>query len=121
MSPFLWMDFVPSSLLQTDKLRAGSGILSCKKEFLILFSPQPKKGPDFTHNAHPDFRLRQTRGLLIMWTVFIQEELANMTELTDGEKNLMLLVCLNEEIKESENTEFWELNTTERLPSLSSQ
>lgn len=87
-----------------------------KKEFL-----KPKKGPDFTHNAHPDFRLRQTRGLLIMWTVFIQEELANMTELTDGEKNLMLLVCLNEEIKESENTEFGELYTTERLPSLSSK
>lgn len=56
-----------------------------------------------------------------MWTVFIQEELANMTELTDGEKNLMLLVCLNEEIKESENTEFRKVNTTERLPSLSSQ
>lgn len=56
-----------------------------------------------------------------MWTVFIQEELANTAELTDGEKNLMLLVCLNEEIRESENTEFGELNTTERLPSLSSQ
>lgn len=41
-----------------------------------------------------------------MWTVFIQEETANTTELTDGEKNLMLLVCLNGEIKESENTEF---------------
>ena len=54
-----------------------------------------------------------------MWTVFIQGELANMTELTDGEKNLMLLVCLNEEITASENTEFRELNTTERLPSLS--
>lgn len=75
-------------------------------------------GPDFTHNAHPDVRLRQTKGLLITRTVFIQEELA---KLTDGEKNLMLLVCLNEEIKESENTEFRELNTTERLPSLSSQ
>lgn len=49
-----------------------------------------------------------------MWTVFIEWELANKTELTDGEKNLMLLVCLNEEIKESENTEFRELNTTER-------
>lgn len=91
-----------------------------KKEFLNFLS-KPKKGPDFTHNAHPDFRLRQTRGLLIMWTVLIQEELANMTELTDGEKNLMLLVCLDEKIKESENTEFGELNTTERLPSLSSQ
>lgn len=56
-----------------------------------------------------------------MWTVLIQGELANMTELTDGEKNLMLLVCLNGEIKESENTEFRELNTTERLPSLSCQ
>ena len=53
-----------------------------------------------------------------MWTVLIQE-LANMIELTDGEKNLTLLVCLNEEIKESENTEFRELNTTERTPSLS--
>ena len=48
-----------------------------------------------------------------MWTVLIQGELANMTELTDGEKNLMLLVCLNGEIKESENTEFRELNTRE--------
>ena len=82
---------------------------------------KPKNGPDFTHNARPDFRRRQTRGLLIMWTVLIQGELANMTELTDGEKNLMLLVCLNGEIKESENTEFRELNTTERLPSLSCQ
>lgn len=84
-----------------------------KKEFLYFFS-KPKKHPDFTHNAQPDFRLRQTRGLLIMWTVFIQGELANTAELTDGEKNLTLLVCLNEEIKESENTEFGELNTTER-------
>ena len=49
-----------------------------------------------------------------MWTVFIQEELANMTELADWEKNLMLLVCLNEEIKESENIEFEKVNTTER-------
>lgn len=50
--------------------------------------------------------LDKTRGLLIMWTALIQEELANTTELTDGEKNLMLLVCLNGEIKERENTEF---------------
>lgn len=56
-----------------------------------------------------------------MWTVFIQEKLANMSELTDGGKNLTLLVCLNEEIKESENTDFNEVNTTKRLPSLSSQ
>lgn len=38
-----------------------------------------------------------------MWTVLIQGELANMIELSHGEKNLMVLVCLNEEIKESEN------------------
>lgn len=83
---------------------------------------KPKKGPDFTDNAYPDFRLGQTRGLLIMWTVFIQEKLANTSELTDMEKkNLTLLVCLSKEIKESENTDFNEVNTTERLPSLSMQ
>lgn len=37
-----------------------------------------------------------------MWIVLIQEERANMTELTDGEKHLMLLVCLRDKIKENE-------------------
>ncbi len=37
-----------------------------------LFSLSREKGPDFAHNARPDFRRRQTRGLLKMWTVFIQ-------------------------------------------------
>lgn len=82
-----------------------------KKEFPC--SSMPKKGPDFTQSTHLDFELNETRGLLIMWTAFIQEELANMTELTDREKNPMLLVCLKDEIKESENTEFSEINTTE--------
>lgn len=35
-----------------------------------------------------------------MWTVLMEGELANTLELTDGGKNLMLLVCLNGEIKE---------------------
>lgn len=48
-----------------------------------------------------------------MWTAFIQKELANMTELSDWEKNPMLLVCLKDKIKESENTKFGEINTTE--------
>lgn len=60
---------------------------------------------------------RWTKGLLIIWTVLIGE-LANMLELSDGEKNLKLLVCLNEEIKRRENTEFRESNTNGRTPSL---
>lgn len=89
-----------------------------KRNFFAL--SKAKTGPDFTDDAYPDFKLGQTRGLLIMWTVFIQEKLANTSEPTDvAKKNLTLLVCLNKEIKESENTDFNEVNTTERLPSLS--
>lgn len=39
-----------------------------------------------------------------MWTVLMEGELANTLELTDGGMNLMLLVCLNEEIKDRERT-----------------
>lgn len=37
-----------------------------------------------------------------MWTVLMEGELANTLELMDGGKHLMLLVCLNEEIREKE-------------------
>lgn len=42
-----------------------------------------------------------------------------MTELTDGEKNLTLLVCWKDEIKGSEKAGFGEVNTAETLPCLS--
>lgn len=57
----------------------------------------------------------------MMWTVSMRGELANITELTDGEKNLILLVCLKDEIKESENTEYREVNSSETMPCLSCQ
>lgn len=90
--------------LQTNKLICSTAfhLAEKKKNEFPCFS-MPKKGPDFTQSTHLDFELNETRGLLIMWTAFIQEELANMTELTDREKNPMLLVCLKDEIKESEN------------------
>lgn len=52
-----------------------------------------------------------------MWTVLMEGELANTLELTDGGKNLMLLVCLNGEIKERERRrDLGDLNTTEEAP-----
>lgn len=46
-----------------------------------------------------------------MWTVLMEGELANTLELADGGKNLMLLVCLNEEIKDRERETTWNLGT----------
>lgn len=48
-----------------------------------------------------------------MWTVLMEGELANTLELTDRGKNLMLLVCLNEEIndREREKVELGDLHT----------
>lgn len=50
-----------------------------------------------------------------MWTALMEGELANTLELTDGGGgNLMLLVCLNGEIKERERRRnLGDLNATE--------
>lgn len=31
--------------------------------FFFFFLSKPKKGPDFTHSVHPDFRLKMDKGI----------------------------------------------------------
>lgn len=53
-----------------------------------------------------------------MWTVFLQRRADKQSEPSDRGKNLMVRVCLRDQIKASVRREFLELNTTERLASL---